>query len=55
MSAYQKLFFILSSFGMKDEEINMLLGRFLEETADDYAECMSLLKEQIAKKEVLFS
>ncbi len=56
MSALDQLTSILSSAGLKDDDINMLLGRFLEEEAEDYVECMSLVRESIEKKErVLFS
>lgn len=56
MSALEQLTAFLSSAGMKDDDINMLLGRFLEEEAEDYVECMSLIRERMAKKErVLFS
>ena len=56
MSALDQLTSILSSAGLRDDDINMLLGRFLEEEAEDYVECMSLVRESIEKKErVLFS
>ena len=56
MSALEKLSAILLEYGMTDYEINMLLGRFLEEEAQDYVECMSFMKEQLSKKrEVFFS
>ena len=38
--ALDKLIKILASAGMNDDEFNMLLGRFLEEEAFDYVECM---------------
>lgn len=56
MSSLEQLSSVLSSTGMSDDDINMLLGKFLEEEAEDYVECMSLIKERMAKKErVLFS
>ena len=38
--AFDKLIKILATAGMNDDESNMLLGKFLEEEAFDYVECM---------------
>ena len=38
--ALDQLIKILAAAGMNDDESNMLLGRFLEEEAFDYVECM---------------
>ena len=51
MSALEQLSSILSSTGMSDDDINMLLGKFLEEEAEDYVECMSIIKDTIKRKE----
>ena len=39
---------------MNDQEINILLGRFLEEEAYDYVECMDLIKEKF-RVNILYS
>ncbi len=46
-SALDELFELLSSIGLEDAEINMLLGRFLEEEAHSYVECMRMIKEKL--------
>ncbi len=46
-SALDELFELLSSIGLEDTEINMLLGRFLEEEAHSYVECMRMIKEKL--------
>ena len=35
---------ILRSTGMSNEEIDMLMGRFLYEEAQDYIECINIIK-----------
>lgn len=51
MSAMEKLSSILLDYGMVNDDINMLLGKFLEEEAEVYVECISIIKEQLSKKE----
>ena len=41
----------LLSTGMSQEEVDMLMGRYLEEEAQDYVECMNIIKEQFKSKE----
>ena len=45
--ALEELTDLLKTARMNDSEINMLLGRFLEEEAYDYVECMELIKEKM--------
>lgn len=47
MSAYDELFDILSESGLNESDIHMLLGRFLEEEADMYVECMDVISERL--------
>ena len=44
--AFDKLVEILASAGMSNDESGVLLGRFLEEEAFDYVECMIELARQ---------
>ncbi len=50
MSAYKELFDILSASEMSESEICKLLGRFLEEEADMYVECMELIRDHLRFK-----
>ena len=47
-SALEELSDKLSLIGMSDQEINMLLGRFLQEEAYDYIECMELIEKKLS-------
>lgn len=49
--AFDELYDDLISIGKTHDEICMLLGRFLEEEARDYVECMDLIEKQQKKKE----
>lgn len=48
MTALEKLENILSKYGLSEEDINYLLGQFLEEEAELYVECMNSLKTTVA-------
>ena len=43
MTALEKLKNILSECGLTEDDINYLLGQFLEEEAELYVECMNSL------------
>lgn len=37
--------------GMSQEEVDMLMGRFLEEETQEYIDCINLVKDHIQSKE----
>lgn len=45
-TAFEELTALLSSAGLNEKEISVLLGRFLEEDADLYCECMKSVEEE---------
>lgn len=49
MKALEKLVNILTEYGMKDDEIDDLLGQFLQEEAEDYVKTMKNVLKDIGK------
>ena len=47
--AIEELTVLLLSTGLNENEINILLGRFLEEEADLYCECIKSVEEEIKR------